>query len=76
MSLVAAHRIYTGRILNLDLDQVRFPDGSAGEMEMVRHPGASAILPFLDDPRSTDPRVVLIRQYRHAVGGFSSSLSI
>jgi ADP-ribose pyrophosphatase len=40
-----------------------------GELEMIRHPGASAIVPFLDDPNDTDPRVLLIRQYRYATSG-------
>jgi ADP-ribose pyrophosphatase len=70
MTLIKADRIYTGRVLNLDADSVRFPDGSTGQLEMIRHPGASAILPFLDDPSSPDPRVVLIRQFRHATDDF------
>lgn len=64
MALISAERLYTGRVLNLDLDSVRFPDGSTGTLEMVRHPGASAVLPFLDD--ADDPLVLLIRQFRHA----------
>jgi ADP-ribose pyrophosphatase len=67
---VGSQRIYTGRIFNLDLDQVRFPDGSVGELEMIRHPGASAILPFLSDPRSDDPQLLLIKQYRYAADGY------
>ncbi len=67
---VGSQRIYTGRIFNLDLDQVRFPDGSVGELEMIRHPGASAVLPFLSDPRSDDPQVLLIKQYRYAAEGY------
>lgn len=59
-------RVYTGRILNLDIDRVRFPDGSAGELEMIRHPGASAVLPFASDPAGADPQLLLIRQYRYA----------
>jgi ADP-ribose pyrophosphatase len=49
---------------------VQFPNGTSGELEMIRHPGASAVVPFLDDPSSEDPRVVLIRQYRYAAEGF------
>jgi ADP-ribose pyrophosphatase len=67
---ISSERIYTGRVLNLDLDSVAFPDGSTGKLEMVRHPGASAVLPFLDDPRDPNPRVVLIRQFRHAADDF------
>jgi ADP-ribose pyrophosphatase len=67
---VSTRRAYTGRIINLDVDTVRFPDGSEGELEMVRHPGASAIVPFLSDPVGPDPQIMLIRQYRYAALDF------
>jgi ADP-ribose pyrophosphatase len=67
---VSTRRAYTGRIINLDVDTVRFPDGSTGELEMVRHPGASAIVPFLSDPAGPDPQLLLIRQYRYAALDF------
>ena len=70
MTLISSERLYTGRIVNLDRDTVRFPDGSTGQLEMLRHPGASAVVPFLDDPRDPDPRVLLIRQFRHAAEAF------
>ncbi|PYY20734.1 MAG: ADP-ribose pyrophosphatase [Acidobacteria bacterium] len=63
-------RVYTGKIITLDMDTVRFPDGSTGELEMIRHPGASAVVPFLSDPRGDDPQVLLIRQYRYAADGY------
>ncbi|MFI5228257.1 MAG: NUDIX hydrolase [Gemmatimonadales bacterium] len=63
---VRSDRVYTGRIINLDRDTVRFPDGSIGEQEMIRHPGASAIVPFLSDPAGGDPQLLLIKQYRYA----------
>lgn len=69
MTLVSSQRRYSGRIINVDHDTVRFPDGSTGVLEMVRHPGAAAVVPFLDDPASADPRVLLIHQFRHAAGG-------
>lgn len=70
MPLISTERLYTGRVINLDLDTVRFPNDSTGQLEMVRHPGASAVIPFLDDPADADPRVLLIRQFRHAADGF------
>ena len=70
MTLVSAERIYSGRVVNLDSDTVKFPDGSTGKLEMVRHPGASAVVPLLDEARSADPRVIMIRQFRHAADGF------
>jgi ADP-ribose pyrophosphatase len=70
MALVSTTRLYTGRVVNLDLDRVRFPDDSDGQLEILRHPGASAVVPFLDPPGDADPRVVLIRQFRHAADGY------
>ena len=67
---IESRRIYTGRVLNLDIDRVRFPDGSVGELEMIRHSGASAVVPFLSDPTGEDPQLLLIKQYRYAANGF------
>jgi ADP-ribose pyrophosphatase len=63
---VSSRRIHTGKIISLDSDTVRFPDGSIGEMDMIRHPGASAIVPFVSEATGTDPQLLLIRQYRYA----------
>ncbi|GJG85819.1 ADP-ribose pyrophosphatase [Gemmatimonadetes bacterium T265] len=67
---ISSTRVYTGRIVHVDVDTVRYPDGSTGEIEMFRHPGASAVVPFLSDPAGEDPQVLLIRQYRYATGGY------
>ena len=64
-----SRRIYTGRVVRLDVDTVRFPDGSTGQLELIRHPGAAAIVPCASDPPGTDPTILLIRQYRYATGG-------
>jgi ADP-ribose pyrophosphatase len=66
---LASKRIHSGRVIDLDKDTVRFPDGSTGELEMVRHPGAAAVVPFASDPRGTDPTILLINQFRHAANG-------
>lgn len=65
-----SERIHTGKIIKLDRDTVRFPDGSIGEMDMIRHPGASAIVPFLSDPAGDDPKLLLLKQYRYAADGY------
>lgn len=67
---IASHRIYTGKVLSLDVDQVRYPDGSTGDMEIIRHQGAAAILPFLSDPAGEDPQIMLLRQFRYAADGY------
>lgn len=65
-STIASRRIYDGRVLSLDVDQVRFPDGSMGELELIRHAGAAAVIPFLDDPNEPNARILLLRQFRYA----------
>jgi ADP-ribose pyrophosphatase len=62
--------VHDGRIVRLSLDRVRFPDGSEGTLEMIRHRGASAILPLMGHPSDEDPDVLLLRQYRYAADGF------
>ena len=63
-------RAYVGRVISLDVDTVQYPNGTVGELEMVRHPGASAIVPFLSDPKGNDPAILLLRQYRYAAERF------
>ena len=67
---IGSRREYTGRVINLDVDRVRFPNGTEGELEIIRHSGASAVIPFLGDPAGDDPIILLIRQYRYAADGF------
>lgn len=62
--------VYQGRVVDLNVDTVRFPDGSVGELEMMRHSGAAAVLPVLSDPDGDDPQILLVRQYRYATDGY------
>lgn len=62
--------VYRGRVVNLNVDRVRYPDGSEGEQEIIRHSGASAVLPLLDGRDAADPTVLLLRQYRYAADGY------
>ena len=66
---LATRRAYAGRVLQLDVDTVRFPDGSTGELELIRHPGAAAVVPCASDPAGPDPNILMIKQYRYATGG-------
>src|SRR5207253_873310 len=56
--------------IHLDVDTVRFPNGTLGELEMIRHPGASAVVPVVGDLSDDDPELLLIRQYRYAADGY------
>ena len=57
--------VFDGRIVKLSVDRVRLPNGRICEMEMIQHPGAAAVVPL--DERG---RVILVRQYRYASGGW------
>lgn len=63
-------QLYKGKIISLNRDTVRFPDGTTSEFDIARHPGASAVVPFLSDPEGDEPQLLLIRQYRYASGGY------
>jgi ADP-ribose pyrophosphatase len=58
-------KVYAGRVVHLYVDTVQLPNGVTVDLEVIRHPGAAAVVPLKDDGT-----VVLIRQFRHATGGF------
>lgn len=62
--------VYRGRIVDLSVDTVRFPDGSVGDLEFIAHAGASCVLPVVGRIDEDDPDILLLRQYRYAGGGF------
>ena len=67
---LASRPVHDGRIVHLSVDTVRFPDGSIGELEMIRHSGAAAVLPIFGARTESDPEVLLIKQYRYASAGY------
>jgi ADP-ribose pyrophosphatase len=54
--------IYKGRVINITVDQVAYPDGRVVKMECVRHPGSVVLIPM-----TAPDRVLLVRQYRYVV---------
>ena len=61
----SSKQIYSGRVVHLHVDTVLLPNGMTVELEVIRHPGAAAVVPLKEDGT-----VILIRQFRHAAGGF------
>ncbi len=57
--------VYAGHVVNLGIETVRLPTGDSMELEVVRHPGGAAVV-AVDDQL----QVCLIRQFRHAAGGW------
>ena len=54
--------VYKGRKFSVEVERVRFPNGSEHEMEIVHHPPSVVLLPMQDSEH-----VILIRQYRASV---------
>lgn len=57
--------IHRGRIFTVRVESAKLPDGRVRDYDVVRHPGGAAVV-ALDD----EGRVCLIKQWRHAVGGW------
>jgi len=57
--------VFTGRVVSLAVEQVRLPNGEEVELEIVRHPGGAAVAAV-----DAADCVCLLRQYRHAAGGW------
>lgn len=55
--------VFSGRLLKVQRDHVTLPNGNDTTREYIRHPGAVAIVPVLDDGR-----VVLVKQCRYPLG--------
>jgi ADP-ribose pyrophosphatase len=60
---LSSRLIHAGRNFDFLVDEVELPSGQVTQRDIVRHPGAVAIVPLL-----SDSKVVLIRQYRYATG--------
>jgi ADP-ribose pyrophosphatase len=56
--------VYTGRVFNLFQDAITLPNGHSIKLDVIRHPGAAAIVPL-----TRHHTVIMVEQYRHAVGG-------
>ncbi|MGD8701360.1 MAG: NUDIX hydrolase [Desulfosarcina sp.] len=56
--------IKKGRVFEVYAEKVILPNGVSLDMEVIRHPGAAAVVAMTDDRR-----ILLIKQYRYAVDG-------
>jgi len=57
--------IYEGRVIKVSVDTVDLPNGMRIPLEIVRHPGGAAVVAL-----DAQQRICLLRQYRHAAGGY------
>jgi 8-oxo-dGTP pyrophosphatase MutT (NUDIX family) len=61
----STRRIYTGRVVTLDVADVRLPNGHVATLEIVGHPGGAAVVAL-----NEAMEVCLLHQYRHVAGGW------
>jgi ADP-ribose pyrophosphatase len=57
---ISSEEIYSGKIVHLYRDTVRLPNGRQAIREVMRHTGASAVVPL-----TKEGNVILVRQYRY-----------
>jgi 8-oxo-dGTP pyrophosphatase MutT (NUDIX family) len=58
-------KVFSGRVIQVNVERVRLPNGNIADLEIIHHPGGAAVV-AIDAQR----RVCLLRQYRHAAGGW------
>jgi ADP-ribose pyrophosphatase len=64
-TLVSARTVFRGRVVTLNVETVDLPNGRRADLEVVHHPGGAAVVAI-----DAEERVCLLRQYRHAAGGW------
>lgn len=52
-------KIFKGKIIDVQVDDVLLPNGETSKREIVRHPGAVAVIPI-----TKDNKIVFVKQYR------------
>lgn len=57
--------VFRGRVITVHVETVMLPNGVTEELEIIRHPGGAAVVAL-----DADDRVCLLRQFRHAAGGW------
>ncbi|WP_152654677.1 NUDIX hydrolase [Oceanobacillus sp. CFH 90083] len=56
---ISSQKIFQGNIIDVQLDEVKLPNGETAQRELVYHPGAVAVIPI-----TPDNKIVLVEQYR------------
>ncbi len=65
MPLISLTSIYSGRVIQVNIERVQLPNGNVADLEIIHHPGGAAVV-AIDE----HDRVCLLRQFRHAANGW------
>lgn len=59
---LSSEKIFTGKVISLQVDEVQLPDGKTGKREIIKHPGAVCVIALTDENK-----IVMVEQYRKAL---------
>ena len=65
MPLLSTSPIFTGRVIQVNVERVELPNGNVADLEIIHHPGGAAVVAL-----NSQQDVCLLRQFRHAVNGW------
>lgn len=65
MKVVEKNTLHRGRVFRLVKEKVALSNGTIADLDIIRHPGAAAMVPV-----TKDNGLILVRQYRHAIGDY------
>ena len=59
---IASEQIYSGKVISLRVEDVELPDGKTSKRELIKHPGAVAVIAL-----TPENKIILVEQYRKAL---------
>jgi ADP-ribose pyrophosphatase len=65
MSLLSVKPVFSGRVIQVNVERVQLPNSSVADLEIIHHPGGAAVVAV-----DADHNVCLLRQFRHAASGY------
>lgn len=65
MTILSVKNVFSGRVIQVNVERVRLPNDEVAELEIIHHPGGAAVVAL-----NAERHVCLLRQFRHAAGGY------
>ncbi|MDQ0231868.1 NUDIX hydrolase [Metabacillus malikii] len=60
---ISTKEVFKGRVIDLVVEEVKLPNGNKSTREIVRHPGAVAVIAI-----TPENKIVMVEQYRKPLG--------
>lgn len=65
MTILSIKPVFSGRVIQVNVERVQLPNSSIADLEIIHHPGGAAVVAI-----DAQGRVCLLRQFRHAANGY------